>query len=500
MGSTAHPHLLVGAGKEGKIYLIDRDHMGGFTPNTDNVVETQAFGSTTGINGSLNTPGFFLNAAGTAGSLYYFPGYGGNGRAFTVSNGAFTANYTSQTTDTFGQLNGTPSISANGNANGIVWVIDRGTNQLRAYDATNLANELWTSPPGPQQPRPAQPGREVRVPTVADGRVFVGTSNAGCLWPADAAGLRARRSVRAHCVSPNFQTVNLTWQDNSNNEDQFLIERSPNGVSNWNQIGSTGANATTYSDTTALATTTYYYRVRAFNSFNGGSFSPYSNVFNITTPQAPPLGTGDGLAANFYTDTNGNHLTGAPVASRVDPQIDSTTWPNGVPTPAVGANNFSIAWTGKIQPQFSENYTFYTESDDGIRVFINGQQIINDWTFHAATEDSGTIALSAGTQYNIEVDYFQGGGLVVTQLLWASPSTNKQLVPKSQLYSGVAPTAPTGLTSVAASGTQLNLSWNDLSSNETGFDPEPRSGLTEPTLPSPPNRFLPNTTTTWTLP
>jgi fibronectin type 3 domain-containing protein len=615
VGSAAHPHLLIGAGKEGKIYLIDRDHMGGFNPSTDQVVQTQAYTSTTGINGSLNTPGFFLNGpGGTSGTLYYFPGYGGNGRAFSVSNGAFSSAYTSQTTDTFGQLNGTPSISANGTTNALVWVIDRGSNQLRAYDANNLGNEIWTSNSAPNSRDLLSPVVKFSVPTVADGRVMVGTSNALVVYGPPVpptSGPAAPGNLSAAAI--NFQNVNLTWQDNSNNEDQFLIERSPDGSTGWTQIGTASANATTFTDSTTLATTTFYYRVRAYNSFSGGSYSAYSNIVSVTTPQAPPVGTGDGLAAAYYldaphlsgtpaltrvdptidfdwgngspgpgigtdqfsvrwtgqfkpsttqtytfhtisddgvrlyvnnsliidnwtdhaptdntatmaltagqtynfkmefyengggavaklhwssptiadtaipllnggatgqyfNDSTSSHLSGTPVVTRVDPTIDSTTWPNYAPYPAVGNTNFSAKWTGKIQAQYSETYTFYTESDDGVQLFINGQQLINDWTYHAPIEDTGSIALSAGQQYTIEVDFFQGGGPDLMQMLWASPSTPKQLVPQSQLYSGVAPAAPSNFAAVAASGTQLNLSWNDNSNIETGFDLQRKTG------------------------
>ncbi|HZL35467.1 MAG TPA: PA14 domain-containing protein [Tepidisphaeraceae bacterium] len=481
VGSAAHPHLLVGAGKEGKIYLLDRDHMGGFSATTDNIVEEQAYSSTagTGINGSLNTPAFFLNGAGgTSGTLYYFPGYGGNGRQFTVSNGAFSAVATHQTTDTFGSLNGTPSISANGTTNAIVWVIDRGSNTLRAYDATNLSNELWTSNSAPNGRDTLNPATKFSVPTVADGRVMVGTLNALVVYgpPTPATSAPAAPSLLTG-AAPNYNNVTLTWQDNSNNESEFLVERSPDGQTNWTQIGTASANSATYTDNTVLSTTPYYYRVRAYNLFQGGSYSAYTNVFTVTTPQAPPTGTGDGLAASYYIDTNGNHLTGTPTVTRVDPFIDSTSqWPNYAPAPAVGNTNFSAKWTGKIQAQYSQTYTFNTQSDDGVRLFVNGQELINDWTNHGQTSDSGSIALSAGQEYTIEMDFFQGGGPDIAQLFWSSTSTPLQIVPQSQLYSGTAPKAPSGLTAIPASATQLNLSWIDNSNNETGFDLEREIG------------------------
>ncbi|MDB5171735.1 MAG: hypothetical protein JWN51_508, partial [Phycisphaerales bacterium] len=268
------------------------------------------------------------------------------------------------------------------------------------------------------------------------------------------------------------QSVSLTWQDNSNNEDQFLIERSPSGAANsWTQIATAITNATSYTDGTTAAASTYYYRVRAYNLFSGGSYSAYSNVIPITTPQI-----GDGLSAAYYLDST-SHLAGTPVLTRVDPQIDSSPWINYAPDPSVGNTNFSARWTGRVQAQFNETYTFTTVSDDGVMLFVNGVQLINNWTNHGPTTDAGIISLLAGQQYNIELDYFQGGGPDTIQLLWASTSTPQQLIPRSQLYSGAAPAIPSNLAAVAASSTQFNLSWKDNSGIETGFDLERKTGL-----------------------
>ncbi|MDB5173535.1 MAG: hypothetical protein JWN51_2308, partial [Phycisphaerales bacterium] len=480
VGSTAHAHLLIGAGKEGKIYLIDRDKMGGFSPTTDFVVQEQANSGGGGINGSLNTPGFFFNnpspvaPAKPSGVLYYFPGYGGDGRAFTVTNGTFSTTYTSHTTDasSFNSLDGTPSISANGTTNGIVWVIDRGTNTLRAYNAGNLATALWNSNAAANSRDATGAVTKFSVPTIADGLVMMGTLNQFIVFGppiTPTAGPAAPTGLTA--AAPNFQTVNLTWVDNSNNEDQFNIERSPAGQNTWAQVGIASSNATSFTDSTTQATTAYDYRVRAFNSFNAGTYSSYTNTATVTTPAAPPIGTGDGALAAYYNDTGGVHISGTPTLTRVDPLINFS-WGTGSPDPSIGVDHFSAKWTGQIQAQYSEVYTFFTESDDGVKLFVNGQLLINNFTDHGPTEDIGTITLSGGQKYSFEMDYYENGGGATAQLLWASISTPKAFVPQLQLYSGVTPTAPSNLAGVASSGTQINLTWNDNSNNETGFDLE----------------------------
>jgi hypothetical protein len=176
VGSTAHPQLMAGAGKEGRIYLIDRNNMGHYSPTTDNVVEeTNNFT----ITGSFDTPAYFN------GAIYYVGGPDvGNpsdvGKTFSISKGQMSLTPTSQGPDHYAFPGATPSISANGTSNGIVWALDHGTNQLRAYNAaTGFNTELYTSAQAANN-RDALTGSVVKfsVPTVADGLVFVGTSNA----------------------------------------------------------------------------------------------------------------------------------------------------------------------------------------------------------------------------------------------------------------------------------------------------------------------------------
>jgi glucose/arabinose dehydrogenase len=154
------------------------------------------------------------------------------------------------------------------------------------------------------------------------------------------------------------------------------------------------------------------------------SNTTYTAVFRVS-------GTGgNGLAATYYDNAN---FTGATV-SRVDPTV-GLDWGTGAPAPGIGADTFSVRWTGQVQAQFSQTYTFYTQSDDGVRLWVNGQPLVNNWTDHAVTENSGTIALVAGQRYNVTMEFYENGGFAVARLLWSSPSTPKAVVPTSQLFS-----------------------------------------------------------------
>ncbi len=106
-------------------------------------------------------------------------------------------------------------------------------------------------------------------------------------------------------------------------------------------------------------------------------------------------------------------------------------------------------------------YTFYTTSDDGVRVWVNGQQLpINDWTAHAATQDYGSITLQAGVKYSIVVEYFQQAYSATIQLSWSSPSTPLSIVPQSQLFPPGTTTGTSGGQSAGASGTMTMSSYN----------------------------------------
>ena len=114
--------------------------------------------------------------------------------------------------------------------------------------------------------------------------------------------------------------------------------------------------------------------------------------------------------------------------SRVDPTIDFD-WGLGAPADGLGATNFSAAWQGVLEGQFDEPYTLHLVSDDGARLWLNGQKVIDAWYDHAAVEATAGVNLQAGHYYVVRVEYYQRTGEAVAKLLWSSPSTPKQPIP-----------------------------------------------------------------------
>jgi len=171
--SAAYPHLLVQAGKEGTIDLVNRDNMGHFSPEGDTqIVQTlpHTMGGVFGGPAMWNNNLYFGSAHGPMKAFYYDP----------VAQ-QIQARYTSATPESFDFPGPTPSVSANGTSNAIVWIIQNDTYLtgdaiLRAYDATNLASELYNSNLNPSRDR-AGAAIKFTLPTIADGMVFVGAQN-----------------------------------------------------------------------------------------------------------------------------------------------------------------------------------------------------------------------------------------------------------------------------------------------------------------------------------
>ncbi|MBV9865069.1 MAG: family 16 glycosylhydrolase [Abitibacteriaceae bacterium] len=159
----------------------------------------------------------------------------------------------------------------------------------------------------------------------------------------------------------------------------------------------------------------------------------YDPVPTLTpTPPPPPTPTpppAHGLTGTYYDNQD---FTGTQI-KRIDPQVNFD-WGNGSPDPAIGPDTFSVRWTGQVQAQYSQTYTFTTRSDDGVRLWVNNQLLIDHWGDQSPSEYSGSIALQAGLLYNIRMDYYENKYGAVAQLSWSSPSTSKTIIPQSQLY------------------------------------------------------------------
>ncbi|WP_052087813.1 glycosyl hydrolase [Paenibacillus wynnii] len=159
---------------------------------------------------------------------------------------------------------------------------------------------------------------------------------------------------------------------------------------------------------------------------------PVKNQPTVKPTNPPVKNTAhNSLSGDYF---NNIELAGKPALSRKDNKIDFN-WRGGSPGSAIENDSFSVRWKGKIKPQFSEKYTFYASSDDGVRVWVGNKLLIDSWNKQSGVTRQGSITLNAGTLYNIKVEYFENHGDASIRLKWKSPHLKEAVIPQSALFS-----------------------------------------------------------------
>jgi hypothetical protein len=195
----------------------------------------------------------------------------------------------------------------------------------------------------------------------------------------------------------------------------------------WSRLS--GPGTVTFGNANALSTTASFSAAGTYVLRLSASDTALTSTDDVTVTVNSAAG-GNGLTGQYFNGINFNTL----VFTRVDPTVNFT-WGNASPGAGVQADGFSIRWTGQLQPTVSGVHTFSTVSNDGVRLFLNGQLIINNWTVHGTTTDtSAGITLQAGVRYSITMEYFENLGYGVSQLLWRPPgATSSSAIPQARL-------------------------------------------------------------------
>ncbi|HWW02940.1 MAG TPA: hypothetical protein VNZ64_24785 [Candidatus Acidoferrum sp.] len=249
LGSLAHPHLLVGGGKQGVLYLLDRDNLGHFNPVADSQIVQE-----------VNVSGAVFGLPALFNQRLYVQAIGQPLKAFAWSSGRLNATPVSQTTESVGFRGATPSISANGVGNGVVWEVVPAPGYwvatLRAFNAADLSQKLYDSYLSAQAGAPDQLSYvKFVVPTVANGKVYVGTSNSLAVF-----GLRSL--IWSITRDPAAGAVRLVFSGPAGMRNVVQVTTD---LLRWADLGpgtpASGGTAT-YTDLVALQDQTRFYRVR----------------------------------------------------------------------------------------------------------------------------------------------------------------------------------------------------------------------------------------------
>ena len=281
-------HLAVETGKSGNIYLMDRDRLGKFTAQGPDAV-VQVF--PTGVTGVWASPAFWHDRV-------YYQGSSDVLKAFQLANAVLSYDGTdphSHSNTVIPFPGAQPTITANGLSDGIAWVVDThlrgersdlGPAEVHAYDALDLSHELWDSNGTGLRD---QAGNAVKfvVPTITNGHLYLGTQfqlNVYGLFadsgiPPDA----APSDLSGAALSPT--QVHLSWVNHATNATGIKILRSTDGI-NFTLANTVPRDATSYTDTGLMASTTYYYEVVATNQH--GDSAP-SDAFMVRTPIPAPV-------------------------------------------------------------------------------------------------------------------------------------------------------------------------------------------------------------------
>jgi hypothetical protein len=172
-----------------------------------------------------------------------------------------------------------------------------------------------------------------------------------------------------------------------------------------------------------------------------------------------PTARGTGLTGQYFDRTNSSFSSGGAatftnatlVATRLDSTINFTWNTTNLPHAVFTTNlTYLVRWTGQIQPQYSEPYYFVARSDDGVRLWINSQLVVNAWANQGASDRTSLpVDLAAGVRYDVMLEYYQSTGSSEMKFSWYSSSQAKQIIPVERLYPADAPQAAPALVSPA---------------------------------------------------
>jgi len=202
---------------------------------------------------------------------------------------------------------------------------------------------------------------------------------------------------------------------------------------------------TTYEPGPLKLDKTYYWRVDEFT----GPATNKGQVWSFTT-----RGAGGGVRAQYF---KGMALEGDPLLTRTEGAINHD-WGSGEVAAGL-SDSVSARWTADLEAPSTESYRLTTTSDDGVRLWLDGRPLIDNWTDHGTTNDTATVSLVAGQVYSLRMEWYDNTGGAVAQLSWESPSIPRQIVPQGWLQLPLRATGPTPAHGAPHAAQNVLLQW-----------------------------------------
>ena len=408
--------LLIAGSKAGMMYVLNRDKMGGFNMFADQQI-VQRFPASSGF--MYGTP-VYWHREGSRPWIYSW-GVDDRLKAFQAGDTQINPVPISQSLESISspRPGGFLSLSANGHdpQSGILWALQpvENANQklsagiLRAFNASNLSQELWNSNAAGSRDDIGLFAKFC-IPTVANGRVYMASFS----HQLHVYGLNPRPQAMPPIIASRSETV----------QDFVSIDtEQTEGTIRYTLDGSNPTALSPRYRTPFKLEQPADVKARVF----APNLLPSATVAaRITDPGV--IGTGNGLLGSYYTNTA---LSGTAI-QQVDAGINNQPPPPGIPR-----DNWSARWEGEIQASHTGTFTFHTHADDGIRLWVDGKMLINQWLIRGSTEDTATIELEAGKKYALKVEYYQAVAGLDYRLFWTPPHGFKTIVPRSQLYAAI---------------------------------------------------------------
>ena len=209
-------------------------------------------------------------------------------------------------------------------------------------------------------------------------------------------------------------TINLTW-DNVLGATGYDVEVDMSQIST--------IDTTTFTYPESNPDKTHLFRIRAKND------SGLSDWSKGILKHSMVIGSGTGLTGKYFSDRNLTKLFNSFPGEQINFE-----WGEAHPVDEIDKNIFSVRWIGLIEPRYTEEYTFHTYANDGVRLWVNGQLLIDKWFDQQPTEYCATIKLNEKQKYQIKMEYYNCSKWSQAKLKWSSQSQPKEIIPVSRLF------------------------------------------------------------------